>query len=91
MWCDYMTKVNVTFSLNKEDKDKMDQLLSQLGMTFSGALNMFVKQSVREQALPLNLSLKTSGSNLLDDINGNANISKPYDNVRDLFEDLLNE
>lgn len=46
-----MTKVNVTFSLNKEDKDKMDQLLSQLGMTFSGALNMFVKQSVREQAL----------------------------------------
>lgn len=86
-----MTKVNVTFSLNKEDKDKMDQLLSQLGMTFSGALNMFVKQSVREQALPLNLSLKTSGSNLLDDTNGNANISKPYDNVRDLFEDLLNE
>ena len=86
-----MTKVNVTFSLNKEDKDKIDQLLSQLGMTFSGALNMFVKQSVREQALPLNLSLKTSGSNLLDDINGNANISKPYDNVRDLFEDLLNE
>lgn len=86
-----MTKLNVTFSLNKEDKDKMDQLLSQLGMTFSGALNMFVKQSVREQALPLNLSLKTSGSNLLDDINGNANISKPYDNVRDLFEDLLNE
>ncbi|MBS5946615.1 MAG: type II toxin-antitoxin system RelB/DinJ family antitoxin [Peptoniphilus harei] len=86
-----MTKVNVTFLLNKEDKDKMDQLLSQLGMTFSGALNMFVKQSVREQALPLNLSLKTSGSNLLDDINGNANISKPYDNVRDLFEDLLNE
>lgn len=84
-----MTKVNVTFSLNKEDK--MDQLLSQLGMTFSGALNMFVKQSVREQALPLNLSLKTSGSNLLDDINGNANISKPYDNVRDLFKDLLNE
>ena len=84
-----MTKVNVTFSLNKEDK--MDQLLSQLGMTFSGALNMFVKQSVREQALPLNLSLKTSGSNLLDDINGNANISKPYENVRDLFEDLLNE
>ena len=86
-----MSKVNVTFSLNKEDKDKMDQLLSQLGMTFSGALNMFVRQSVREQALPLNLSLKTSGSNLLDDINGNANISKPYDNVRDLFEDLLNE
>ncbi len=86
-----MTKVNVNFSLNKEDKDKMDQLLSQLGMTFSGALNMFVKQSVREQALPLNLSLKTSGSNLLDDINVNANISKPYDNVRDLFEDLLNE
>lgn len=86
-----MTKVNVTFSLNKEDKDKMDQLLSKLGMTFSGALNMFVKQSVREQALPLNLSLKTSGSNLLDDINGNANISKPYENVRDLFEDLVNE
>lgn len=83
-----MSKVNVTFSLNKEDKDKMDQLLSQLGMTFSGALNMFVKQSVREQALPLNLSLKTSGSNLLDEINRNANISKPYDNVRDLFEDL---
>lgn len=86
-----MTEVNVNFSLNKEDKDKMDQLLSQLGMTFSGALNMFVKQSVREQALPLNLSLKTSGSNLLYDINVNANISKPYDNVRDLFEDLLNE
>lgn len=38
--------------------EQAEKVLSELGMTMSGAFTMFLKQIVREQAVPLNLSLR---------------------------------
>ena len=50
-----MSKSNLTIAMDKNDKEKFLNLVDELGLNVSTAINMFVKQSIRENALPLNL------------------------------------
>lgn len=52
-----MSKSNLTISMDTNDKEKFVNLVDELGLNVSTAINMFVKQSIRENALPLNLKL----------------------------------
>lgn len=52
-----MSKSNLTIAMDKNDKEKFINLVDELGLNVSTAINMFVKQSIRENALPLNLKL----------------------------------
>lgn len=55
-----MSKVNLTISVDDKDKDVFSDLVSELGMNVSVAINMFIKQSIRNNALPLSLSIENS-------------------------------
>lgn len=55
-----MSKSNLTISMDKNDKEKFLDLVDELGLNVSTAINMFVKQSIRENALPLNLKLNNT-------------------------------
>lgn len=44
--------INMSFRVDKNLKAQADELFKNLGMNTSVALNMFLTQSVREQALP---------------------------------------
>lgn len=46
--------------MDKNDKEKFLNLVDELGLNVSTAINMFVKQSIRENALPLNLKLNNT-------------------------------
>ena len=52
-----MNKINLTVSVDSDDKESFNALVSELGLNISAAINMFIKQSIRNQALPLDLSL----------------------------------
>lgn len=52
-----MGKINLTVSVDNNDKEDFNALVSELGLNISAAINMFIKQSIRNQALPLDLSL----------------------------------
>lgn len=52
-----MSKINLTVSVDNNDKEDFNALVSELGLNISAAINMFIKQSIRNQALPLDLSL----------------------------------
>lgn len=52
-----MSKSNLTIAMDKNDKEKFIKLVDELGLNVSTAINMFVKQSIRENALPLNLKI----------------------------------
>lgn len=52
-----MSKSNLTIAMYKNDKEKFINLVDELGLNVSTAINMFVKQSIRENALPLNLKI----------------------------------
>ena len=44
--------VNMSFRVDKELKQRADKLFRELGLNTSVALNMFLSQCVRNQALP---------------------------------------
>ncbi len=63
-----MSSINMCIRVDSELKAKAEEVLSQLGMTMSGTINMFLTQIVREQAVPLNLSLSTQDRTALNDV-----------------------
>ena len=46
---------NFSMRMDSTLKTQAEEVLSELGMTMSGAFTMFLKQIVREQAVPLTL------------------------------------
>lgn len=63
-----MASVNMCIRVDSSLKSQAEEILSQLGMTMSGTINMFLTQIVREKAVPLNLSLTPHDRIALDDI-----------------------
>ncbi len=51
-----MANVNVTIRMDEQLKKQADELFSDFGLTFNAALTMFVKQSVREQRIPFEIT-----------------------------------
>ena len=78
-----MPSVNMCIRIDSNLKKQAEDILSQLGMTMSGTINMFLTQIVREKSVPLNLSLTTQDRAALDDIlearNERRNGFKGYD------------
>ena len=52
-----MSQDRITFRTDSQDKRQFEQLVSALGLTTSGALNLFIKTAVREQRLPIDLAI----------------------------------
>lgn len=73
-----MEKTNLTISIDKKDKEMFQDLVNKLGLNISVAFNMFVKQSIRNNSLPLDLTL-----NELDSVSDRIN--DKYDRA---FEEL---
>ncbi len=57
-----MASVNMSIRVDPELKAQAEQVLSQLGMNMTGTINMFLRQIVRDQAVPLSLSLSSEQS-----------------------------
>ena len=51
------TSVNVTVRIDSQVKAQADELYASLGMDMSTAVNMFVRQCLRERQLPFQPSL----------------------------------
>ena len=63
-----MASINMCIRIDSELKKQAEEVLSQLGMTMSGTINMFLNQIVREKSVPLNLSLSPQDRKVLADI-----------------------
>ena len=53
-----MSTVNLNIRTDIEIKRQAEELFSEFGLNMTTAVNMFLRQVVRNQALPLELSLK---------------------------------
>lgn len=53
-----MANVNITIRMDEDLKKKADVLFDELGMSFTTAINVFVKQSLREGRLPFEVTTK---------------------------------
>lgn len=52
-----MATVNVTIRMEENVKKEADSLFNDLGMNITTAINIFVKQALRERKIPFEISL----------------------------------
>ena len=57
-----MSSINMSIRTDSELKAQAELVLSQLGMNMTGAIDMFLRQIVRDRAVPLSLSLSSEQS-----------------------------
>ncbi|AGL03637.1 MULTISPECIES: type II toxin-antitoxin system RelB/DinJ family antitoxin [Eubacteriales] len=82
---------NINVRVDKELKRKAEAIFNELGLNMSTAMNMFLRYSVRYGGIPFDLRLDTPNEETraaIDDVNNNRNMSKTFDSVDALMEDL---
>jgi DNA-damage-inducible protein J len=82
---------NINVRVDKELKRKAEAIFNELGLNMSTAMNMFLRYSVRYGGIPFDLRLDTPNEETraaIDDVNNNRNMSKTFDSVEALMEDL---
>ena len=89
-------KVNITFRIDAELKKQAEQLFSELGISLSTALNIFLHQSVREQKIPFDITLKIPNPDTIAAMVEAERISrdpavKGYTNVGQMLDEFLSD
>lgn len=86
--------VNMSFRVNRNLKKKADELFRYLGMNTSVALNMFLAQSVEDEALPFAPHRRQPSPELkealkeFDDYKKGKIQLKKYDSAEEMFKDM---
>ena len=88
-----MQTANINIRTDSNLKRKADALYNKLGLTMSTAINMFLKESVRTNSLPLSLKLDEPNEETIKAIEESKEIvknkkSKGYTNIKDLRKAL---
>lgn len=83
--------VNINIRVDSDLKKKAEAIYSQLGMNLSTAMNVFLRSSIRYGGIPFDLRLDAFNAETLaamDDVNNSRGLSKPFESVSSLMEDL---
>ena len=90
-----MANANVTIRMDEDLRKEATALFDDLGISLNQAITLFVKQAVREQKIPFEISRNIPNKETLDAFKeielmkaGKAPY-KAYNNIDDMFEDAL--
>lgn len=91
-----MANVNVTIRMDENMKRQADDLFSDLGLSLSGAMNVFVKQAIREQAIPFTIGRDVPNRETLEAMEEVKRLKadpnkKTYASFEELIGDVENE
>ena len=90
-----MENVNVTIRMNAKLRKEATILFEDLGLSLNQALTLFVKQAVREQRIPFEITRNVPNKETLEafkemELMEEGKIpSKTYDSVDEMFDDIL--
>ena len=77
---------NINIRIDDKLKKEADELYGDLGLSLSGAIKIFLKQSVRESGLPFELKLNRETQQAFLEVENNE--LEAFNNVDELWEDL---
>ena len=86
-----MAAVSTNIKIDPDLKRESQILFEQLGLNLSTAINMFLRQSVREQAIPFRVGNPVPNSETLkaiEDARKGIGLSRGFSSVAELMEDL---
>jgi len=90
-----MTPVSTNIKIDPELKEQSQALFESFGLTLSAAVNMFLRQAVREQAIPFRVGDPLPNAETIEAIQevkrmkANPGLGKTYSNVDQMMEELL--
>lgn len=82
---------NLNIRVDEELKSKAEAIFNELGLNMSTAMNIFLRYSVRYGGIPFDLRIEKPNEqtqSAIDDVDNNRNMSKTFDSVSALLEDL---
>ena len=89
-----MANANLSIRVDKETKEKANELFNKFGLTMTTAVNMFLKTAIRENRIPFELKLEEEPNEVTleamreaDTIARDDSV-KGYDSIEELREAL---
>ena len=82
---------NLNIRVDEELKREAEAIFAELGLNMSTAMNIFLRYSVRYGGIPFELRIEKPNAETLsaiDDVNNKHSMSKTFDSVSALMEDL---
>ena len=84
------TTINI--KTESELKKQAEELFFDLGMNMTTALNIFLRQAVRENRIPFEITREPySLSQAVSDSRNKKNITGPFENAKDAVASMLEE
>ena len=81
-----MPNTNVNIRMDAELKAQADALFADLGLNMSSAVNLFIRQAVRQQGIPFLITRQPTGETLeaMQNALDGKNLSGPYHSISSL-------
>ena len=86
-----MAAVSTNIKIDPTLKKESQELFESLGLSLSSAINIFLRQSVREQAIPFRVGKPVPNAetiNAIENARNDIGMSRGFTSVSDLMEDL---
>ena len=86
-----MAMIDITLKMDTELKEQAETLFSELGLSMTAAITVFMKQAVYEHGIPFRVCREVPNAETLeaiDDIENGRNIYGPFNSVDEFWEDL---
>ncbi len=86
-----MAVVNTSIKIDQTLKQESQELFESFGLSLSSAINMFLRQAVREQAIPFRVGNPLPNSETIkaiEDARKGIGLSRGFTSVSELMEDL---
>ncbi len=79
----------ITIRVDEKVKKEAEELFHEMGLNMSTAMNIFLKRCILEEGIPFELKVPNKKTlKALDDINKGKGLSKEFDSIKELMEDL---
>lgn len=87
-----MANTSMNIRMDTEVKKQAEALFSEIGMNMTTAINIFLKQSIRENGIPFELKINQPNAETLEAINEGTKIIKEgkacFNTADEMFADL---
>lgn len=86
-----MAAVSTNIKIDAELKKEAQALFADLGMSLSTAVNVFLRQAVREHGIPFYVSTEEPNAETkqaIEDARNGIGLRGPFNSVEELMEDL---
>ncbi len=87
----YMATTNLNVRVDEDVKRDVEEILDEIGLNMSTAINVFLKRVVREKGIPFEMRIERPNAETIaaiEDIKNGRNLIGPFDSVEEMMEAL---